>query len=459
MLAAKWIVIITVLTLVVVGVAAGLIYQFVLNDSDASSAANTSSKVIIASTMLISSENRLRKVGASALRDTIKQIEQSCTIPTTSQLQTLCDLQLEEGADLSKLRLCEHGESNVRFEDGEVKDDDGNPIYYSFHRECRGSGHNPTFYELYQRRGANDIIVPLDNVSGEMYGMYLCLSGTDLFAAGFDPGANRESDFTDAFSSMVDGLPSSSISIVGNARPGSDIDATSTKYKFNAQNPVEWGLNTIAANTTLPTSVTPQGPGVTTHGVLRMITRHVDYTFTLSGSPQTVRLMITDPVVPMATKMVKDAGGTFKFVDVNDADNPTLVTNYEDAVKPLNFWTQPHPANQGGDESKDSEEIAEEAAHVAMSEAYIAAFKSTMLGMPVELQNETLDLSALPTSKQVTVDLIPNSTIAFGSAKRTDGFGGKSWTAEELVTNRAMMALLFQIDNIAFRAKLTISTG
>ena len=296
-------------------------------------------------------------------------------------------------------------------------DDD---VYYSYAGDCWN-----TQDIFFVQRGVTDIVVPLTNVSGKFHAMYLGLSPTDLFAQGFDPGPETTGQAA-GFATMIEEFPTKSTSLVGVA-PGTSLSETTELFDFNAVNPVAFSINDVTG-ATLP-SVTREASTTVPSalGVLRIAPMYADYDYGLNGDTHSFRVYINHPTIPMGVKAIWDGTDSagqriYKFADITDPANPVLVTEYTDAC--VSFWNQPH----GGGEGPSDAELAQAA-------EWQAPFSSVVMGMPIEVVNDSVDFSQIQT-KQCQLDLLLNSTVSFREAKE------QGFTEATLAANKAMMCLL-----------------
>lgn len=367
-----------------------------------------------------------------------------CPAPTADQLLT-CNVTAATGQV-----IC-----SPEGEDIYIDDEDSEGNHYAFQTDCFIDNR---WYGIFAPRSSSAIVVTLENVSGEFYGMYVTTED-DTFKAGFKPsGDDFNSGAEVKLSEMVVKLANAH-TLVG-ATPGDPITSTLTTYEFNATQPVAHQIE-LEDYSVLPSSVdTDVSVAGNTAGSLRFAVMYVTYTYTLAGQQMNLRLYINHPTIPMATKSIYDPStGTYRFVDVTDPNAPTLVDDPSEATTLLTFWDQPHSPN-GDDIPSDLEEdeleeitnqIAQEA---AASEAYKSYFSTYVIPMPISMTNTTAVNFQEAETKSMSVDLVVDGSVSFRDAKESM-WGGQTWSEQQLVDNLAVQAMLFEINNLAFRSKVT----
>jgi hypothetical protein len=385
-----------------------------------------------------------------------------CGVPTATEWDTLLAQYIMDPdaahVDYTAVRKCTVKRtddfSDLRFDDKYTNDQEKTAYYkWIYGNMDSGTG---DFHLYFIPRGANDIVVPLNNVHDDMHSLYLALTN-DLWAGGFDPSSNEPDAIQTAFLSLTSPPPTSYQRLVGPA-PGSAF-GTEELYSFNALVPQAWSLANGALDqsklSTL-TAVTKDSAAPNLEGILRMAPRFINYDFTLNGKTYSMRVWINDSVVPMGTKSVCTnpevtnlSQRIYAFVDITNFPDvePSLLLTYPAASENktiLSFWNQPRSRNE-------VPEINE-----MLAAAFFGSFySSNVQGLPLQVWNkEAVDFSQLG-SRALTIDLKVDSSVSFREAKTTG-----AWRENEVMTeafleqNKAWMALLYDMPGLSFKAVL-----
>lgn len=347
-----------------------------------------------------------------------------CSIPTQVQMEE-CDVTSSVGLEL--LRVCSKTSNNIQYDD--MMEDEKGATRYKTIGHC-WSAFQEGFQTFFAPRPTTDIVIDLQNVSGQAYSMFLSTNESDDYADGFKP----EQETAPNLQTMVAQYPSSSVPLVGE-KPGAVLSVESPTFGFNLASPTEWKLHSDIGSWNPPSTVTD--------GLLRMCFQYVDYHFTLGGSAHTMRVYLSHPTIDMATKCyVNDSGQVF-FIDIAEENNPVAKTSYEDCVKPLTFWNQPQINSWIGESSPSESE------HVRM-------FKAFQIGLPIELVDKTIDLQELK-NQSFTTNLLVDPSVSFREAKRSNGWNGQSWTETELIQNIAWLTIMFEIPGLNFKGLISVT--
>lgn len=423
-----WLIIAIVIAGTVTGILVwGLAYDgFGTDSEDATTTAAAGSSVRFGSPLL---ENASRGNPSAALKEDLVEVVIHDASPPTSEQAVL--FRLGEEVDLTTYRVVEVEDDDIYF-NHDVPGDDF--VYYKYQDDRRlDSGKHAI---LFQQSTSDDIVTDLTNVSGKITSFYVH-EVNDLFSEGFHPG---DESWTPALlDSSVNGLASARV--LAGVQPGTTVSSDIEEYDFNATNPISIPI-TLSEN--LPTLHVDDDVLPNMAGGLRLAAIYVDYTYTLGGSEQVLRLYLNHPTISMATKSIRDTDGVFKFVDLSEEGNPVLVTDYSSAQRPLSFWDQPYNLEEWEGEIEP------------MATAFMDTFKKFVVGIPIAVTNSSdVDLNLFSTATNgAKVNLHPDPKLSFQGATNAETWG-KAWTAEELAANPAWQAILFDIPGINFRAEIS----
>jgi hypothetical protein len=332
------------------------------------------------------------------------------------------------------------GSSTPFYFNHEFTTENSDKAWYTFVKDTRDGD---KWVIVFLRQAATDLTAPVTNVSGAFTSLY-AHAADDMFAAGFQPGDDTFSTYTEeAFTAMVAGMSAAKV-LVG-AQPGAAHSSSQRQYEFNVQSADPFA---VAVDDTFPT-LRVDGTVPSMKGGFRIALTYVDYVFELAGGERAIRLFINHPVYGMATKAVRDTDGVFKFVELAETNAPTLVpaSGYATMTRPLTFWDQP-----GG---SDAQNWLREGDDQTVGNLFQTFFRATVLGLPVAVSNASnLDFAAAE-GKTVTVDLVADPQIAFRAAKDATRWG-REWTETQLAASPEWQAILFDIPGITLRAEIIV---
>lgn len=284
---------------------------------------------------------------------------------------------------------------------------------------------------VYSARGAEDLIVSLDDVSGSFHSMVLHFE-EDFFGNGFSKAVTqRDEEVTAAeikssIAAMITSLPKAHV-LAGDSPDATDCG--DGEYTFQVSAPKAFSITPPGA-----TVETPVLSGSRLNGVFRLALDHLDYSCTLDNKECRIRLLMNrchETLSLMGVKQVM-VDGVYKFYD--PVANELIDTPNANV---WSFWNQnkyTNPENQNEDE-EDSLPLRE-------------AFRDYRLPMPIDIINKEIDFADFRT-KNATLTLLVGGSIGFRGAVADD------FTAAQLATQPIEQLKRFDLNNLQLQALFT----
>lgn len=361
-----------------------------------------------------SSKRTMRIAGNTGAnkRNQNKSIASDCRAATTEEIAAMS---LQAGTEY---KLCEFKNNDfTRFDDEEE---------YQFVRSSPPTTADSFPFAIFMKRGAGDLITPLDDISGQAYSLVLQFE-SDFFSNGFAKSIGGGDNDPETMAASIAALPTAlpEAHVLSGLSPLSEV-TTEAQIKFR----VSQGA-TITVEP-LPTSKTaPVLTGDKLNGAFRMALEYLDYQFKLDGKECKIRVIMAQPNTDFALMGVKQvwdsSDNTFKYYDpIEDK----LVSEPNENV--WSFWNQSKYMNEnnGGDGNEDAQSLP-----------LRTLFQKYRMPMPLDVVNASVDFADFKT-KNATITLLVGGIIGFRDAK-TAGF-----TEATLATNPIEQLKRFDLNTL-----------
>lgn len=284
---------------------------------------------------------------------------------------------------------------------------------------------------VYSARGAEDLIVSLDDMSGSFHSMVLHFE-EDFFGNGFSKAVTqRDEEVTAAemkssVAAMITSLPKAHV-LAGDAPDATDCG--DAEFTFQVSAPKAFSITPPGATVT-----TPVLSGSRLNGAFRLALDHLDYHFTLDNKECRIRLLMNRCHGTLSLMGVKQVlvDGVYKFYD--PVANELIDTPNANV---WSFWNQGkylNPENQS-QEDEDSLPLRE-------------AFRDYRLPMPIDIINKEIDFADFRT-KNATVTLLVGGSIGFREAVVDE------LTAAQLAAQPIEQLKRFDLNNLQLQALFT----
>lgn len=283
---------------------------------------------------------------------------------------------------------------------------------------------------LFVPRGPQCVTLPLDNVTGTFFAVYLQFEN-DMWGNGFDVSVWPDRDIHAEVHAMETAV-SQAVVLVGADVVPHECRQQAT-YDFDALYPVSVPMNVVTDHLNQLDVVS----GARLKGVVRMSAEFVDYHFRVAATEHKVRVLLTDCKGQMGDKLMY-VNGSFRWLDMA-TQQFTSVRN----ENCLSFWNQ-QQFRSGPEEQKP--EVQQERTRQALVEA----FRVRRLGVPIELVNTSVDFRLLlEPGHRVRLDLIVDGHLSF--------FADDGFTEQALAGSPKEILMRFDIPDMNFKANVTIA--
>lgn len=405
----KWIWIISVSFLVVVGIVLLVLWQ----GTDLFVSSTSTPKSEGAKTTVHVASNNLS--AARALNMESDEFAQYCVDTGT----------FEEADGTAVTYLCDMIEET----NGTVRPPDIDSSVYKY------GGIDPTSGKMVVYTWTENVLkLPTVNLTGE-FDSLVFTAGEDLWSKGFNMDLESisgdqttiptEAQISSAVQGMLTNVQNNSTIVLGTAVMG---DTTAqAKYTFDTANG-----STYEAQQPLDAKHTQDISSSNQFGALRISIRHLEFEFTLNGASKFLRVVTSDPLngYLIGDKLLK-VDGEFKYYDTDT--NTFTVSRPEN---PVTMWIN-------GDDSEAS------SADSMMETIFKDITSASIVPMPIELTSMP-DLSKLRDSTQtltLTIDFISTSHV---------GLRGMEGTPEATVTD-AEIIQNFDIQSLGLSASIVMA--
>ena len=272
-------------------------------------------------------------------------------------------------------------------------------------------GKKPKFF--YRERHANDMSVPLTNVTGAIYNIHV-VTGRDIYSHGFDVGEDSD-DFDSILRELERNTIDNGTLLVGNKLIPIEC---SPPYTFDVADGSNLPLSSDSLDSVGVISSEALG------GALRMAARHMDYHYTLDGKEFHVRVSMGGCEGRMGDKMMLVDGG-YKWLDLENQEFTSVRPE-----KALSMWNNPEEGKQGPREDTSGR-----------PEAFTDLYRAKRMAMPIQLTNESVDFSELTSGFSLQLHLDGGAT-----------FKGHAETSEaDLANDLKEQIRRFEIDDLTIR--------
>jgi hypothetical protein len=297
-------------------------------------------------------------------------------------------------------------------------------------------GEDGTVYNIFGRRGENDIKAKLKRITGEFYGLYLQFE-TDVWSEGFQMDGDMTAELADMISKAPQAIP-----IIG-PPPGNKTPEKT--YKFDTSNPKIYSMNALSKNDRDKLVAVSDGK---LGGTLRLAAKSARYHVDMGdGKEKVIQVIMNDKHGYMGDKTLYEDGKTIYIDFTNSTTSETRPVS-----DCLSFFTNRLALDslfELGDFTLTNEEKSEERQQETVASDFTDAFRNNMLGMPVPMLNE-IDFKTLSSETTLTVDFKTAPYVSFRDAT-TLGL-----TLADIAEDPVKFAALYDMKGIAINAEVSI---